>query len=399
MFQEIEPYEFCNDFAWVDPEPTDRVLIYRGSSVLVAGAESVQTAALEAGATAKTWPDAEIDKRESPLRFPSYQLLRDAGVVGPKVAQRGLAKADGTHPEAFFLFTVGETAYFHCAVDEEALERLLAGSAGNMSDESMDLSMGDSLDDLTGDSKGVLSGELSTELTGGSQGVQVTGDQVDDGQVDGGQADDSLDALHWRFMPISMLHFHQPRHRVFAGMVGYEYAAWYDQRRFCGRCGSRMVHDEVERMVRCPECNTMEFSKLFPAVIIGIVDPVTDRVLVSRYANREYKRYALVAGFCEMGETVEQTVHREVMEEVGLSVKNLRYYKSQPWPPSSSLLFGFFCELDGDARITLDEHELEHAEWLPREELPKEESDYSLTREMMRVLREGREKDYGPRLS
>lgn len=348
MFQEIEPYEFCNDFAWVDPEPTDRVLIYRGSSVLVAGAESKRSAELEAGATAKTWPNAEIDECESPLRFPSYQLLHDAGVVGPKVAQGGLAKADGTHPEAFFLFTVGETAYFHCEVDEEALERLLAGSVG---------------------------------------------------EARGSQADDSLDALLWRFMPISMLHFHQPRHRVFAGMVGYEYAVWYDQRRFCGRCGTRMVHDEVERMLRCPECNTMEFSKLFPAVIIGIVDPATDRVLVSRYANREYKRYALVAGFCEMGETVEQTVHREVMEEVGLSVKNLRYYKSQPWPPSSSLLFGFFCELDGDARITLDEHELEHAEWLPREELPKEESDYSLTRDMMRVLREGREKDYGPRLS
>ena len=394
MFQEIEPYEFCNDFAWVDPEPTDRVLIYRGSSVLVAGAESAQTAALEAGATAKTWPNAEIDKHESPLRFPSYQLLCDAGVVGPKVAQRGLTKADGTHPEAFFLFTVGETAYFHCEVDEETLEKFLAGSTGDARGGLTDPSIGGSLDDLTGGSKNGRSGGLSAESTGGSRGGQV-----DDGQVDGGQAADSPNALHWRFMPISMLHFHQPRHRVFAGMAGYEYAVWYDQRRFCGRCGSRMVHDEVERMVRCPECNTMEFSKLFPAVIIGIVDPVTDRVLVSRYANREYKRYALVAGFCEMGETVEQTVHREVMEEVGLSVKNLRYYKSQPWPPSSSLLFGFFCELDGDARITLDEHELEHAEWLPREELPKEESDYSLTRDMMRVLREGREKDYGPRLS
>lgn len=351
MFQEIEPYEFCNDFAWIDPEPTDRVLIYRGSSVLVAGGEAERAAALETGAAAKTEPDAETSAHESPLRFPSYQLLRDAGVVGPKVAQGGLAKADGSHPEAFFLFTVGETAYFHCEVDEEALEKLLAGSADNMLGESQR-----------------------------------------------GQAGCSSDALQWRFMPISMLHFHQPRHRVFAGMVGYEYDAWYGQRRFCGRCGARMVHDEVERMVRCPECNTMEFSKLFPAVIVGIVDPTTDRVLVSRYANREYKKYALVAGFCEMGETVEQTVHREVMEEVGLSVKNLRYYKSQPWPPSSSLLFGFFCELDGDARITLDEHELEHAEWLPRADLPKEEADYSLTRDMMRVLREGREKDYGPQV-
>lgn len=388
MFQEIEPYEFCNDFAWIDPEPTDRVLIYRGSSVLVAGGEAERAASLETGAAAKTEPDAETSAHESPLRFPSYQLLRDAGVVGPKVAQGGLAKADGSHPEAFFLFTVGETAYFHCEVDEEALEKFLTGSADNMLGESADSpiddSMDESSDDLMREPENEQSGSLSTEAAGESQR---------------GQAGCSSDALRWRFMPISMLHFHQPRHRVFAGMVGYEYDVWYNQRRFCGRCGARMVHDEVERMVRCPECNTMEFSKLFPAVIVGIVDPTTDRVLVSRYANREYKKYALVAGFCEMGETVEQTVHREVMEEVGLSVKNLRYYKSQPWPPSSSLLFGFFCELDGDARITLDEHELEHAEWLPRAELPKKEADYSLTRDMMRVLREGREKDYGPQVS
>lgn len=343
MFQDIAPKEFCNDFAWVDPEPTDRVLIYRGSSVLVA---------------------CEGDT----LRFPSYRELRDVGVVGlhavEPVCAGGAAEShagsaanvqpsdvrstnvrsplaqpfaersvgllptriDGVQPQALFLFTVGETAYFRCEIDEATL----------------------------------------------------TSFAVDP----------------WRFMPIGTLHQHGPRHRAFAGMVGYEYHVWYDTRRFCGRCGTRMVHDTVERMVRCPECGCMEFSRLFPAVIIGIVDRERDRVLVSRYANRAYKRYALIAGFCEMGETVEQTVHREVREEVGLAVKNLRYYASQPWPPSSSLLFGFFCDLDGEASITLDDHELEHAEWLPREDLPKDEAEYSLTRDMMRVLREGRETGY-----
>lgn len=145
-------------------------------------------------------------------------------------------------------------------------------------------------------------------------------------------------------------------------------------------------------MVRCPQCGAMEFPKLFPAVIVGIVDTQRNKVLVSRYANREYKRYALIAGFCEMGETVEETVHREVMEEVGLRVKNLRYYKSQPWPPSSSLLFGFFCELDGSNSIKLDDHELESAEWIDRDKLPCDE-DYSLTRDMMQVLRDGGELD------
>ena len=247
-------------------------------------------------------------------------------MVGPEVAAKGMPKADGSHPLGMLLFTVGDTAYFRCEIDETALEAFLA-----------------------------------------------------------------MPGSPWRFVPIPALHQHTPRHRAFAGMVGYEYHVWYDTRRFCGRCGTPLVHDLVERMVRCPQCGCMEFPKLFPAVIVGIVDPATDRVLVSRYANRAYKRFALVAGFCELGETVEQTVHREVMEEVGLHVKNLRYYASQPWPPSSSLLFGFFCELDGDASITLDHHELEHAEWIDRADLPREDADYSLTRDMMRVLREGRE--------
>lgn len=146
-----------------------------------------------------------------------------------------------------------------------------------------------------------------------------------------------------------------------------------------GRCGTHLVHDMVERMVRCPQCGAMEFPKLFPAVIVGIVDSERNKVLVSRYANREYKRYALIAGFCEMGETVEETVHREVMEEVGLRVKNLRYYKSQPWPPSSSLLFGSFESLMALTISSSTITSLRAPSGIDRDQLPCDE-DYSLTR-------------------
>lgn len=202
-----------------------------------------------------------------------------------------------------------------------------------------------------------------------------------------------LETGEWVLLPVGQLRNYAPKYRAFAGMVGYEYHVWYDTRHYCGRCGTKMQHGIVERMLQCPKCGCMEFSRLFPAVIVGIVDRQRDRVLVSRYAGREYTSYALIAGFSEMGETVEQTVHREVMEEVGLKVTNLRYYKSQPWPPSSSLLFGFFCDLDGESSITLDDHELEEAEWISRDELPDDE-DYSLTREMMGVLRRGEETHY-----
>ena len=97
----------------------------------------------------------------------------------------------------------------------------------------------------------------------------------------------------------------------------------------------------------------------------------------------EYKRYALIAGFSEIGESVEDTVRREVMEEVGLKVKNLKFYKSQPWSFTDTLLMGFYCDLDGDDTITLDRQELSVGEWRNREEIPDEGENISLTKEMM----------------
>lgn len=178
-----------------------------------------------------------------------------------------------------------------------------------------------------------------------------------------------------------------PKHLAFAGVSGWQLYRWYESRKFCGRCGKRMIHDRKERMMRCPECGHMEFPKICPAVIIAVTDG--DKILMSKYAGREYKKYALLAGFNEVGETIEETVHREVMEEVGLRVKNLRYYKSQPWAFTDTLLMGFFCELDGDARIRLDREELALAEWFDRQEMPVEPDGVSLTNEMMMVFKRG----------
>ena len=114
-----------------------------------------------------------------------------------------------------------------------------------------------------------------------------------------------------------------------------------------------------------------------------------DKILVTRYAGRAYKGYALIAGFNEIGETPEQTVRREAMEEAGLKVKNIRYYKSQPGGIDGNLLLGFFCELDGDDKITIDSSELAEAEWYSREEIPVEDDGYSLTREMITAFKKG----------
>lgn len=179
-----------------------------------------------------------------------------------------------------------------------------------------------------------------------------------------------------------------PQHQAFAGITGYQLRCWYRNHRFCGRCGHRMEPDGKERMLFCPKCHNMEFPKICPAVIIGVTDG--ERILMSKYAGRAYKKYALLAGFTEIGETVEETVAREVMEEVGLKVKNIRYYKSQPWSFSDTLLMGFYCDLDGEDFITLDREELALAEWFRRDEIPVEFSRDSLTNEMIMQFKNGK---------
>lgn len=178
-----------------------------------------------------------------------------------------------------------------------------------------------------------------------------------------------------------------PRYLAFAGFVAGQLHEWYRDNRFCGRCASPMQHSEKERMMQCPVCGNMVYPKICPGVIVALTSK--GRLLMSKYAGRPYTGYGLLAGFTEAGETLEQTVAREVMEEVGLKVKNLRFYKSQPWAFSSSLLCGFFAELDGEDTIVLDTDELAEATWFTPEEIDLAPDEMSLTREMMMCFKNG----------
>ena len=177
------------------------------------------------------------------------------------------------------------------------------------------------------------------------------------------------------------------RHTAFAGITAHHLFGWYQSNQFCGRCGQKMLPDHKERMLFCPDCRNMVYPRISPAVIVGIING--DQILMSKYAGRSYTNYALIAGFAEIGECAEQTVAREVMEEVGLKVKNIRYYKSQPWAFSGSLLMGFFCDLDGSDQIKLDTSELAEAGWYSRDEITLEDDHISLTREMIMHFKNG----------
>ncbi len=194
----------------------------------------------------------------------------------------------------------------------------------------------------------------------------------------------STSNLHW--MKLSEIRTQATQELCFAAYTAYHLAQWYRNNRFCGHCSAPTLPDQTERMLYCPQCGNRIYPKIAPAVIVAVTNG--DQILLTRYANREYKRYALIAGFTEIGETAEDTVRREVMEEAGIRVKNIRYYKSQPWGIDSNLLLGYFAQLDGSDQITIDKKELASAMWVGREELKDMDDSFSLTREMMRVFYE-----------
>lgn len=184
---------------------------------------------------------------------------------------------------------------------------------------------------------------------------------------------------------ISIFREYKPSYMAFAGITGSQIYRWYCNNKFCGKCGKPTIHSLRERALLCDDCNHVIYPKISPAVIVAVYDG--NRLLLSKNAHGDYKRYALIAGFVEIGETLEETVKREVMEEVGLKVKNIKYYKTQPWSFSDTLLVGYTAQLDGNNEITLDTNELSEAVWMEREEIPEDDIHISLTRELMEAFR------------
>ena len=170
---------------------------------------------------------------------------------------------------------------------------------------------------------------------------------------------------------------------LFAAFTAYHLWKWYADNRFCGRCGGTNEPGKTERSLVCARCGCVVYPRINPAVIVGVVKG--DCLLITRYRTG-FAHNALVAGFTEIGETLEETVAREVMEETGVKVKNIRYYKSQPWGMAQDILAGFFCEADGEQLVRPDEQELKYAEWVRREDIVPQPNDLSLTNEMMKLF-------------
>ena len=189
------------------------------------------------------------------------------------------------------------------------------------------------------------------------------------------------------FMDVRMLRGEAwlPGEILYAIFTGKHLSDWYRDARFCGRCGQEMTHSTSERAMKCT-CGYTAYPRIMPAVIVGVKNG--DFILLTKYRTG-FRYNALIAGFTEIGETAEETVAREVMEEAGVRVKNITYYKTHPWGIANDLLIGYYCDLDGAPSITMDQNELKYAAWVKREDIQLQPDETSLTNEMMAMFKNG----------
>jgi NAD+ diphosphatase len=149
---------------------------------------------------------------------------------------------------------------------------------------------------------------------------------------------------------------------------------------FCGRCGTATVRDAVERCVRCPACGLTAYPRVSPAIIVLIRRGA--EALLAHSARFTTGFYSTLAGFVEPGESLEDTLRREVREEVGVEIANIRYFGSQPWPFPHSLMVGFVAEHAG-GEIVVDGEEIEDARWFRADALPPVPPKLSIARQLI----------------
>ena len=155
---------------------------------------------------------------------------------------------------------------------------------------------------------------------------------------------------------------------------------WDRTHRFCGRCGIELKMKTTERAKECPQCGLLHFPRLAPAIIVLVERG--NELLLARSRHFLPGMYSVLAGFVEPGESLEEAVVREVKEEVGMDVKDIKYFGSQPWPFPHSLMIGFTATYAG-GQISLDDSEIEEAGWFTADNLPRIPSKISIARKLI----------------
>lgn len=192
------------------------------------------------------------------------------------------------------------------------------------------------------------------------------------------------------FVGLRAILFHQPDMFEFVARA-FQVDLFLRTHQYCGQCGEPMELVDWELATKCQPCNHRCYPRISPCVIVAIRNK--DKILLAQGKRSTSGFYSVLAGFVESGETLEQAVHREVFEEVGVKIKNLRYFGSQPWPFPHSLMMGYTAEYDsGD--ITICEDEIVAADWFGLDNMPQTPPNQSIagqlidtTKRMMKLAR------------
>ncbi len=170
----------------------------------------------------------------------------------------------------------------------------------------------------------------------------------------------------------------EPFHKI--AMKASHIIEWDRTDRYCSRCRMEMNRAKAIRAKECPNCSFLSFPRISPAIIILIERD--NRVLLARVKRFTTELYSVLAGFVEPGESLEEAAKREVEEEVGIRIKNIRYFGSQPWPFPDSLMIGFTAEYES-GEITIDEAEVSDAGWFDPDNLPTIPGKISIARQLI----------------
>ena len=155
---------------------------------------------------------------------------------------------------------------------------------------------------------------------------------------------------------------------------------WDRNHRFCGHCGEPTTELAEERAKVCKHCGLIQYPRLSPSIIVSVVK--NEHILLARSDRFPQGMYSVLAGFVEPGETLEECIEREVLEEVGIEVGNIRYFGSQNWPFPHSLMIGFTADyVRGE--ISIDNREIVDAKWFTAQDLPRLPGNYSIARELI----------------
>lgn len=190
----------------------------------------------------------------------------------------------------------------------------------------------------------------------------------------------------WQFTRVRDLYLRIPDEELALAAFAVRMVAYDRNTRFCGRCGTKTLPVPAERAKQCPSCGLVTYPRLSPAIIVLIRRG--DRILLARSSRFPSGMFGLIAGFVEPGENLEHALRREVMEETGITVENIRYFGSEPWPFPDSLMIGFVADYAG-GDLTVDPREIESASWFDRGHLPRIPEKLSISRALIDWWLEG----------